>query len=206
MLVEERVRDARGRIVLRQKHQTLAQLMDAGLITPEQRANLLVVVGIRNPFDLVLTEYARNREAGSISAPQRLLEQLEPTHFGRVGAQVAGQVVRQRLREAERETLFDEFAHREGKIITGSVSRVEPAGIILDLGKAEAILRTTDQSASEHYRIGQHVKAYVLEVRRTTRGPLIYVSRTHKAFLRRLFELEVPEVRARHRRDPGHRP
>ena len=123
-------------------------------------------------------------------------EQLEPTHFGRVGAQVAGQVVRQRLREAERETLFDEFAHREGEIITGSVSRVEPAGIILDLGKAEAILRTTDQSASEHYRIGQHVKAYVLEVRRTTRGPLIYVSRTHKAFLRRLFELEVPEIQA----------
>ncbi len=76
MLVEERVRDARGRIVLRQKHQTLAQLMDAGLVTPEQRANLLVVVGIRNPFDLVLTEYARNRDAGSISAPQRLLRRL----------------------------------------------------------------------------------------------------------------------------------
>jgi transcription termination/antitermination protein NusA len=123
-------------------------------------------------------------------------EQLEPTHFGRVGAQVAGQVVRQRLREAERETIFDEFAHRESEIITGTVSRVEPAGVILDLGKAEAILRTTDQSATEHYRIGQHVKAYVLEVRRTTRGPLIYVSRTHKNFLRRLFELEVPEVAA----------
>jgi N utilization substance protein A len=123
-------------------------------------------------------------------------EQLEPTHFGRVGAQVAGQVVRQRLREAERETLFDEFAHREGEIITGSVSRVEPAGVIMDLGKAEAILRTTDQSATEHYRIGQHVKAYVLEVRRTTRGPLIYVSRTHKNFLRRLFELEVPEIQS----------
>ena len=116
-------------------------------------------------------------------------QELEPTHFGRVGAQVAGQVVRQRLREAERETIFDEFAHREGEIITGSVGRVEPAGVILDLGKAEAILRSTDQSATEHYRIGQHVKAYVLEVRRTTRGPLIYVSRTHKNFLRRLFEL-----------------
>jgi hypothetical protein len=76
MLVEERVRDARGRIVLRQKHQTLAQLIEAGLITAEQRADLLVVVGIRNPFDLVLTEYARNREAGSISAPQRLLRRL----------------------------------------------------------------------------------------------------------------------------------
>ena len=105
-----------------------------------------------------------------------------------------GQVIRQRLREAERDNLFDEFAHREGEIITGTVGRVEPRGVILDLGKAEAVLPTTDQSATEHYRIGQHVKAFVLEVRRTTRGPLIYVSRTHKNFLRRLFELEVPEI------------
>ena len=76
MLVHERVRDGRGRIVLRQKHQSLPQLLDAGLITAEQRKDLLVVVGIRNPFDLVLTEYARNREAGTISAPQRLLRRL----------------------------------------------------------------------------------------------------------------------------------
>jgi hypothetical protein len=76
MLVEERVRDERGRIVLRQKHQTLAQLIDAGLVTREEREGLLVVVGVRNPFDLVVTEYARNREAGAISAPQRLLRRL----------------------------------------------------------------------------------------------------------------------------------
>jgi hypothetical protein len=76
MLVAERVRDERGRIVLRQKHQTLAQLVEAGLITTEQRRDLFVVVGIRNPWDLVLTEYARNREAGAISAPQRMLRRL----------------------------------------------------------------------------------------------------------------------------------
>jgi hypothetical protein len=75
-LLEERVRDSRGRIVLRQKHQTLAQLIEAGLISPEERRGLLVVVGVRNPFDLVLTEYARNREAGAISAWQRLLRRL----------------------------------------------------------------------------------------------------------------------------------
>jgi hypothetical protein len=75
-LLEERVRDRRGRIVLRQKHQTLAQLIEAGLITPEERRRLLVVVGVRNPFDLVLTEYARNREAGAISAAQRLVRRL----------------------------------------------------------------------------------------------------------------------------------
>ena len=75
-LLEERVRDERGRVVLRQKHQTLGQLLEGGLVTPEERAELLVVVGVRNPYDLVLTEYARNREAGTISATQRLLRRL----------------------------------------------------------------------------------------------------------------------------------
>ena len=95
---------------------------------------------------------------------------------------------------ASRSSASTRSASRE--IITGTVSRVEPRGVILDVGRAEAILPTTDQIATEHYRIGQHVKAYVLEVRRTTKGPLIYVSRTHKNFLRRLFELEVPEIHA----------
>lgn len=90
MLVEERVRDAHGRIVLRQKHQTLPQLLAAGLITPEERARLLVVVGVRDPFDLVVTEYARNREAGAISLPDRILRRVPgmgrdftPTDFER---------------------------------------------------------------------------------------------------------------------------
>lgn len=156
----------------------------------------LVVAEVEDDTTEWSIDQAHEHDANAVLGDLVEYEQLEPTHFGRVGAQVAGQVVRQRLREAERETIFDEFAHREGEIITGSVGRVEPAGVILDLGKAEAILRTTDQSATEHYRIGQHVKAYVLEVRRTTRGPLIYVSRTHKNFLRRLFELEVPEIQS----------
>jgi N utilization substance protein A len=119
---------------------------------------------------------------------------LDPSSFGRIHAQMATQLVRQRLREVEREQVFGQYAQRESEIITGTVSRVEPRGVILDVGRAEAVLPVTDQSATEHYRIGQHVKAYVLEVRRTTKGPLIYVSRTHKNFLRRLFELEVPEI------------
>jgi transcription termination/antitermination protein NusA len=91
--------------------------------------------------------------------------------------------------------VFDQFASREGELITGTVNRVEPRAIILDVGKnTEAILATTEQSALEHYRIGQNVKAFVLEVRRSVRGPQIFVSRTHKGFLRRLFELEVPEI------------
>jgi N utilization substance protein A len=123
------------------------------------------------------------------------IEQVDPGTFGRIHAQTAKQVVLQRLREAEREVVFGQYAQREGEIITGTVNRVEPRAIILDVGRAvEAILATTEQSATEHYRIGQHVKAYVLEVRRTTKGPQIFVSRTHKGFLRRLFELEVPEI------------
>lgn len=155
-----------------------------------------VVTEVEDPTTEWSLDEARQHDPEARPGDLVEYEELDAALFGRVGAQSAGQVVRQRLREAERETLFDEFAHREGEIITGSVSRVEPTGVILDLGKAEAVLRATDQSATEHYRIGQHVKAYVLEVRRTTRGPLIYVSRTHKNFLRRLFELEVPEIGA----------
>ena len=144
-------------------------------------------------------------EARAVKADAELgelveLEELDASSFGRIHAQIAKQVVLQRLREAEREQVFGQFANREGEITTGTVSRVEPRAIILDVGRepnrVDAILPTTEQSAMEHYRIGQHVKAYVLEVRRTTKGPLIYVSRTHKSFLRRLFELEVPEIHA----------
>ena len=123
------------------------------------------------------------------------IEELDGDTFGRIGAQTAKQVVLQRLREAERDVVFDQFASREGELINGSVNRVEPRAIILDLGKGvEAVLATTEQSPLEHYRIGQNVKAYVLEVRRTPRGPTLFVSRSHKGFLKRLFELEVPEI------------
>jgi len=122
-------------------------------------------------------------------------EQLDGDAFGRIGAQTAKQVVLQRLREAERDVVFDQYASREGELVNGTVNRVEPRAIILDMGKGvEAILATTEQSPLEHYRIGQNVKAYVLEVRRTPRGPALFVSRTHKGFLKRLFELEVPEI------------
>jgi len=122
-------------------------------------------------------------------------EELDGDAFGRIGAQTAKQVVLQRLREAERDVVFDQFASREGELVNGTVNRVEPRAIILDMGKGvEAVLATTEQSPLEHYRIGQNVKAYVLEVRRTPRGPALFVSRTHKGFLKRLFELEVPEI------------
>jgi transcription termination/antitermination protein NusA len=156
----------------------------------------LVVEEIDDPTTQLTVEEARAYQPDAQVGELVETEQLDQEAFGRIHAQTAKQVVLQRLHEAERNVVFDEYASREGELITGTVSRVEPRAIILDVGKAEAILATTEQSPLEHYRIGQNVKAFVLEVRRSAKGPQIYVSRTHKGFLRRLFELEVPEIHA----------
>jgi len=156
----------------------------------------LVVEEIDDPLTQMTVADAQALQPGAEIGDLVETEQLDQEAFGRIHAQTAKQVVLQRLHEAERNVVFDQYASREGELITGTVSRVEPRAIVLDVGKAEAILATTEQSPLEHYRIGQNVKAYVLEVRRSARGPQIYVSRTHKGFLRRLFELEVPEVHA----------
>ena len=134
-------------------------------------------------------------------------EQLDGDVFGRIGAQTAKQIVLQRIREVERDQVFDQFASREGELMTGTVNRVEPRAIILDVGKnVEAILATTEQSTLEHYRIGQNVKAFVLEVRRSTKGPQIFVSRTHKGFLQAPVRARGAGDPQRHGRDQGHRP
>ncbi len=154
-----------------------------------------VVEAVEDEIAQMTVEQARvydpNAEIGDLVET----EQLDGDVFGRIGAQTAKQIVLQRIREVERDQVFDHFASREGELMTGTVDRVEPRAIILDVGKnVEAILATTEQSALEHYRIGQNVKAFVLEVRRSPKGPQIFVSRTHKGFLKRLFELEVPEI------------
>ena len=155
------------------------------------------VAEVEDPLIEFTLEEARAIRPEAIAGELVETEQLDGDVFGRIGAQTAKQVVLQRLREAERDVVFDKFASREGELITGTVNRVEPRAIILDVGQnVEAILATTEQSSVEHYRIGQNVKAYVLEVRRSTKGPQIFVSRTHKGFLKRLFELEVPEIHA----------
>ena len=155
----------------------------------------LVVEEIEDELTQIKVEDARAFDPNAKPGDVVETEQLDGDVFGRIGAQTAKQIVLQRIREVERDQVFDQFASREGELITGTVNRVEPRAIILDVGKnTEAILATTEQSALEHYRIGQNVKAFVLEVRRSVRGPQIFVSRTHKGFLRRLFELEVPEI------------
>jgi N utilization substance protein A len=121
-------------------------------------------------------------------------KEVHPSHAGRIAAQTAKQVVLQRLREAEREMVFEEFSNREGDIVSGMVQRIEPKHIVVDLGKTEAILPPAEQVRTEHYRPGQRQKFYLLEVHRSLKGPQLILSRTHKNLLRRLFELEVPEI------------
>jgi N utilization substance protein A len=120
--------------------------------------------------------------------------EVTPRDFGRIAAQTAKQVVVQRLREAERELVYKEFRDREGDIVTGIVQRIERKNVYLDLGRIEAVLPPPEQIPREGYRQGERVKAYVVEVRQGTRGPQIVVSRTHPGLLKRLFEIEVPEV------------
>lgn len=119
---------------------------------------------------------------------------VTPHNFGRVAAQAAKQVMIQRLREAERSIVYDEFSDRTDDIITGIIQRIEQRNVYVDLGKAEAVLPASEQIPTETYAIGQRIKCYVVEVKKTTKGAQILVSRTHPGLLKRLFELEVPEI------------
>ncbi|HYI66950.1 MAG TPA: transcription termination factor NusA [Candidatus Limnocylindrales bacterium] len=133
--------------------------------------------------------------ATGVGAKVRIPENVTQAQLGRIAAQTAGQVYRQRLREAQRDVVFQQYAAREGEIMTGTVQRTTDSAVVLDMGKdVEAVLAVTEQLPSETYRIGQHLKVYVMEVRRTTRGPVIVASRTHRGFLRRLMEMEIPEI------------
>ncbi|MEO6578869.1 MAG: transcription termination factor NusA, partial [Candidatus Limnocylindria bacterium] len=130
-----------------------------------------------------------------VGAKVRIPENVTQAQLGRIAAQTAGQVYRQRLREAQRDVIFQQYASREGEIMTGTVQRTTESAVVLDMGKdVEAVLAVTEQLPSEIYRIGQHLKVYTMEVRRTTRGPVIVASRTHRGFLRRLMEMEIPEI------------
>ncbi len=137
-------------------------------------------------------------EAHKISPNYQLGDIVElevtPREFGRIAAQTAKQVVMQRVREAERGVIYAEFADREEDIMTGIVQRVDSKFIYVDLGKIEAILPAHEQMANEKYQPHDRIKVYITKVEKTTKGPQIYVSRTHPGLLKRLFELEVPEI------------
>jgi N utilization substance protein A len=119
---------------------------------------------------------------------------VEDTKFGRIAAQTAKQVIIQKIREAERESIFDEYYKRVGEIATGTVHRLEERALIVDFGKTEGILPAREQSPEDHYRQGDIIRVYVLEVKKTPRGPEIILSRAHSGLVKRLFEQEVPEI------------
>ena len=154
-------------------------------------------------------------EEGEITVETKVLTEQEvpvtDEFKGRIGAQTAKQVIFQKLRDAEREMTYEEFAGREGDVVTGIVQQSERRYTLLDLGKVEALLPQAEQVPSEPYRNGERLKGYITEVRKGSKGPQIVVSRTHPGLLKKLFELEVPEIaegiveiRAV-AREPGHR-
>ncbi len=152
----------------------------------------------------VVESVADDRTEVSLAQARRLVKEANPGDmvmvdstpgdFGRIAAQTAKQVILQRIREAEREAQYAIYAEREGEIINGTVQSVGAQGVTLNLGRTEALLPKNQQVPGERYQLHQRIRAYVLEVRKTSRGPQIVVSRNHKNMLRRLLELEVPEI------------
>ena len=136
---------------------------------------------------------ALNSEA-ELGVELELEQERPPQDFGRIAAQTAKQVILQKVRDAEREGIYSEFAGKEGQILRGVVHRIEKRNVILEIGKAEAILPEREQIPGERYNPGDRIRAYVLEVRRTAKGPQISLSRTHPGYLARLFETEIPEI------------
>jgi N utilization substance protein A len=148
---------------------------------------------INDPLNEITLDQAqkidKNARIGDI-----LSIEATPPNAGRIAAQTARQVILQRLHEAEHHAIYEEFTCREGDVISGTIQRITPDNIYVDLGKAEAILPPPEQIHNERYRVGQRLKFYLLEVTKVPKGPQIIVSRSHRNLLRKLLDLEVPEI------------
>ena len=120
--------------------------------------------------------------------------QVTPRDFGRIAAQTAKQVVVQRIREAERGMVFDDYINKQGEIVTGVVQRISNETVFINMGKTEGILAATEQVPGETYTVNNRIKVYIMDVKKTTKGPQIYLSRSHPGIVKKLFELEVPEI------------
>jgi len=152
-----------------------------------------VVDEIDEPETQLLVEQARDLDA-DCEAGDSLGVKLDISSLGRIAAQTAKQVIIQKVRDAEREMTFNEFRDRKGELITGIVRRFEKGNIVVDLGKAEAILPRREQVPTETYRQGDRIQAYVLDITRASKSPQVVLSRSHPGLLMKLFELEVPEI------------
>src|SRR5215207_4952244 len=152
-----------------------------------------VVAEIEDPInDMLLPEaqvHAPEAQIGDVIRIERT-----PENFGRIAAQTAKQVVLQKIRDYERDTVYEEFQNRQGEVLNGIVQRADSRAVIVELGKAEAVMPIREQVSTERYRAGQRVKVYLVEVNRDAKGPQLIVSRSHPNLIRRLFESEVPEI------------
>ena len=142
--------------------------------------------------ELTLAEARRIKP--DIELGQTIVVEATPANAGRIAAQTAKQVILQRLHEAEHSAIIEEYAGREGNAVSGVVQRVEQRQVFIELGRTEAMLPANEQVAGERYRIGQRLKVVILEVAKTPKGPRVVVSRSHPDLVRRLFEIEVPEI------------
>ena len=151
-----------------------------------------VVEDVTNPSSEISLEEARELD-NEAQVGDSLGVKLD-TDFGRIGAQTAKQVIIQKVRDAERENVYNEFKDRKGDLASGTVQRMEKGNVYINIGRGEAILFSKEQIPGEVYRQGERLRAYILEIQKSSKGPQIFLSRTHPGFLIKLFELEVPEI------------
>ena len=154
----------------------------------------LVVEAIQDSAVEITLEEARENLDPDAQVGDELLSKLDTSSFGRIAAQAAKQNIVQRVRDAEREIIYNEFKGREGQLVNGIVQRFEKKNIIVNLGRTDAILPEKEQVPRERYRQGDRIRAYIVSVEMTSRGPQIVLSRTHPGMLAKLFEQEVPEI------------
>ncbi|PYK78598.1 MAG: transcription termination factor NusA [Verrucomicrobia bacterium] len=156
-------------------------------------ANLIVADKVTNPQDEI-SETAARRIKSDAKVGDIVEVEVTPKNFGRIAAQTAKQAMMQRIRQVEKEMIYEEFKDRAGEIVSGTVRRFDRSDVILDLGKFEAIMPQRERVVVEDYNVGDRLRAYVVAVDNGIRGPEIIVSRSHPNFVRRLFELEVSEI------------
>lgn len=152
-----------------------------------------VVEDVADPDNEISIDMAREEDPG-VEVGDSLGTKLEASGFGRIAAQAAKQIIVQKLRDAERDNIYNEFRERKGEILNGIVKRFEHGDMVVDLGKTEAILSHKEQVPGESYRPTERVRAYLVDVKKTSKGPQIILSRTHPGMVAKLFELEVPEI------------
>ncbi len=174
--------------------QNIAAKVDSESGTATIFAEKEVVEVVQDERTEVVIQRARKSSDEPVALGDTVMVDSTPRDFGRIAAQTAKQVILQRIREAEREQLYEDFSGREGEIINGTVQNVTPQAVTIGLGRTEALLPRNQQVPGERYFHHDKVRAYVLEVRRASRGPQIIVSRSHRNMLRRMLELEIPEI------------